>query len=363
MSDEHFLIGYYPYKDGKDHYMRIVAEETTAAGYPVIDLMKAVRHPSIYKKLKVVNLNWFESVNKGKKGIRIYLNFVKRILMLVFFRVTGKKIVFTVHNAFPHGIKNIALSDKMISLLAKWSVKIVALCDYTKDLMVKYISEEEIKQKMVIIPIGTYKGSYPEEIIDFRGQWGVGKNTCVMTFSGSIQPYKNVEMIIETAKRHPEIVFVLAGRVCSDDYLQKIDELSEGCSNIIRIFRYIEDRELPALIRNSNFIITPYDKSSLNSGVVNLAFSFGRTVICPEIGTIKQMGDLSRVYSYNYNDEEEHLIKLNEAVDKAYRDFIETPQKVEENNLWVEQYMNTVNSRKMVRERYGTLYEEIIREK
>jgi len=361
LKKEKYIIGYYPYHEGKDHYMRTVAEETTAAGYPVIDLMKAVKHPSIYKQLKVVNLNWFESVNKGKKGLRMYLNFVKRILMLVFFRITGKKIVFTFHNAFPHGLKNLHLSDAMIYLLSKWSVKIVALCDYSQCLLKKYIPEEELKKKMTVIPIASYKGCYPEENIDFRSQWGVESDACVITFVGSIQPYKNIEMIIESAKRHPEIYFVLAGKFYgSNDYQQQIDKLSQGCHNIIRMFRYIEDRELPALIRSSSFIITPYDKSSLNSGVVILAFSYGRTVICPEIGTIKQMRDLTHVYSYCYNDEKDHQIKLNEAIDMAYNDFLQFPSKVEDNNRWVEEYVNTENSRTMVKKRYGDLYWQIL---
>jgi len=362
-KDKSYLIGYYPYKDGKDHYMRIVAEETTAAGYPVIDLMKAIKHPAIYRQLKVVNLNWFESVNKGKKGVRIYLNFVKRILMLVFFRITGKKIVFTFHNAFPHGIKNVSLSNTMISLLSKWSVKIVALCDYSKEILKEYISDEEVSRKMVVIPPATYKGCYPEDSIDFRSQWGVSSDACIMTFIGSIQPYKNLELIIEAAKQHSEIYFVLAGKVYGEDYHRQIESLSKGCANIIKLFRYIEDRELPALIRSSTFIITPYDKSSLNSGVAILAFTYGRTVICPEIGTIKQMGDLSHVYSYRYEREEEHIVRLNEAIDRAYSDYLEAPDKVEGNNQWVENYVNTINSRAMVKNRYGCLYKDITRSK
>ena len=53
--------------------MSVVAEESEAAGYKVIDLMTALKHPYIYIGLKAVNLNWFESIN-ANSDIKIFLN-------------------------------------------------------------------------------------------------------------------------------------------------------------------------------------------------------------------------------------------------------------------------------------------------
>lgn len=355
-----YLIGYYPFGKGTDQYMSVVAEESTAAGYRVIDLWEALKHPNIYRKLKIVNLNWFESIN-ANSDFKIFLNYLKRSAMLIFFKMTGKKIVYTFHNTHPHNMRKFKWADKLISRLCHWSDRIVVLCDYSKEILSTYISPEKLQKKMVVIPPASYKGCYKEREIDFRKQWNVPKDACVMGYVGSVQPYKNIELIIEAAKEFPKIYFVIAGNAKDAKYRQELIQQAEKYDNIISVFRFVDNDELPAFVKNCDFIITPYDKrSSLNSGVAILAFTYGRTVICPVIGTLLQMGDLEHVFSYDYKNDEEHQERLNEAIERAYRTFLENPEKLAQIDEWVEEYVNTCNSRHSVRNKYKELYDSII---
>ena len=233
---------------------------------------------------------------------------------------------------------------------------------YTEEILKAYISDEELSRKMAIIPPANYKGCYKEDEIDFRSQWRIPQDACVMGYVGSVQPYKNIELIIDAAKKFPEIYFVVAGKARDPEYRKSLLRRTEGSSNIVTDFRFVEDNELPAFIKNCDFIITPYDKrSSLNSGVAILAFTYGRTVICPVIGTLLQMGDLDHVFSYNYSDDDEHQDKLNEAIQKAFEVFSRQPKKLAEINNWVRNYVDKNNSRQRVRESYLKLYNSVIR--
>lgn len=359
--EKEYLIGYYPFGKGTDQYMSVVAEESEAAGYKVIDLMTAVKHPCIYKGLKAVNLNWFESINANSE-LKIFLNYLKRSAMLLFFKISGKKIIYTFHNVHPHNMRKFVWADKLIGRLCRWSDAIVGLCDYTEEILKAYISDEELSRKMAIIPPANYKGCYKEDEIDFRSQWRIPQDACVMGYVGSVQPYKNIELIIDAAKKFPEIYFVVAGNARDPEYRKSLLRRTEGSSNIVTDFRFVEDNELPAFIKSCDFIITPYDKrSSLNSGVAILAFTYGRTVICPVIGTLLQMGDLDHVFSYNYSDDAEHQDKLNEAIQKAFEVFSRQPKKLAEINNWVRNYVDKNNSRQRVRESYLKLYDSVIR--
>lgn len=360
VMDNRYIVGYYPYGQGTDQYMRIVAEESTRAGFPVIDLMTAIKKPKMYKQLKIVNLNWFDSIN-ASSSLNIFLNFIKRFCMLSFFKITGKKIVFTYHNAHPHNMKNTFWADKLTNILCKWSEKIVVLCDYSEELLKDYYPIEKLRKKMVTIPPATYKGCYAENEIDFRTQWGLDSNACVMTYVGSMQPYKNIELVIEAAKRFPDIYFVLAGGAINEAYRQHLIDLSKGCRNIVPMFRRVKDEELSALVKCSSYIITPYNrKSSLNSGVAILAFTYGRTVICPIIGTLLQMGNLDNVFSYDYEKEEEHIDALCEAIDSAYDIMKNHPEKKKNMDDAVLEYIETKNSRAMVFEGYKKMYGDLI---
>ena len=360
MADNH-IIGFYPYGNGTDQYMRIIDEESVKAGYPVIDLMTAMKRPSVYMGLKIVNLNWFESINASSDA-KIFANYMKRLAMLSFFKATGKKIIFTYHNVHPHNMKDTKWSDKLTRRLCKWADKIVVLCDHSEVFLKQYCSEEELKKKMVTIPPATYKGCYCEKEIDFRAQWGIDKNACVMTYVGSVQPYKNIELIIEAAKRFPDIYFVIAGGTRDHQYRDELMAKAESVPNVIKMFQRIDDDELPALVKNSSYIITPYDRSSLNSGVAILAFSYGRTVICPIIGTLLQMGNLDHVFAYDYKDQDEHLAQLCDAIKRAYDVYTTDNNRYIATNAAVLDYIETKNSRDIVRQRYAMIYQQLCAE-
>ncbi|MGX7835548.1 glycosyltransferase, partial [Campylobacter fetus subsp. venerealis] len=112
-----------------------------------------------------------------------------------------------------------------------------------------------------------------------------------LLFLGAIKPYKNIELLIDLAKKFPlDIQLTVAGNPSSDSYRSELEALALDTQNIKLDLTFIPDEELPGYIHESDLLILPYSlASSLNSGTVILAFSYGRTVICPRIGTIDDL--------------------------------------------------------------------------
>lgn len=353
-------IGCYPYGDGRNQYLAAVARQCEAAGYPVADLVTALRRPWLYARLKAVNLNWFENIHADSQA-RIFLNFCRRAAMLLLFKLTGKRIVYTFHNSRPHNMGYCRWAERLMGMLCRWSDRIVILCDASREPLGRFLPPEALERKTVLIPPANYRGCCPERAIDFRGLWGVPPEACVMGYVGTVQPYKNIELILDAAERFPEVYFVIAGKPSRAEYGAALLHRAAGKPNVVPIFRFLEEDELPAFIRSCDFILTPYDRrSSLNSGVAILAFSFGRTVICPVIGTLLQLGGLSHVFAYDYDSEADHPARLFEAIARACRVFREEPEKLAQMDAWVERFVEENNSLQRVRQGYQALYGSLL---
>ena len=78
-------------------------------------------------------------------------------------------------------------------------------------------------------------------------------------------------------------------------------------------------------------MLIPLDiKSSLNSGSSVLAFTMGKTVIIPKIGTVR---DFPRelMFSYEYENESEHLNALVDKINEAFMKWSDNPKSIEKN--------------------------------
>lgn len=263
----------------------------------------------------IYNLNWYESVFP-KNIIKGYINFYKKKYILKLLKKNNKKIVWTVHNKEAHDERYKSLSKKLIKELSKQSDEIIVHCKETINFLKENYNEIDEK-KINYIPHPNYIGVYKEENIDFRKKLNIKEDEFVFLFIGQIRAYKNVELIIDLAKEitNKKVKFVVAGNPNSNIYKEELLKRIGNEKNIIPIFRFIKDEELTSLIKASDMMLLPYDiKSSLNSGSIILSFSNGRTVIAPNIGTLKDIENKSLFKAYEYNDEKEHYEKMKENV-------------------------------------------------
>lgn len=300
----------------------------------------------------VYHINWFDQ----SKNI---VSFFMRLYFLIALKLKRKRIVWTIHNVTSHD-KTPIYNKILFSLLARFSDVIHIMCKET----VEIAHLKKFAKKVRLIPHGDYYGSYPESDFDVYEHYGIDKTRSVILFSGAIQPYKNIEVLVKAFKKawndsdadKPFPVLLICGKVEPDSYKISIQRLLQDDKSIVFDPHFIPDENLAAYIKSASVLVAPYSyRSSLNSGTIPLAFSYGKTIVCPDIPCVRDIvldGDC--LYSYHYETEAEHIDVLSEMMKQVYSDL--TTGKIHEKENNASLYMKQ-NAWEAHRKEWISLYE------
>ena len=109
-------------------------------------------------------------------------------------------------------------------------------------------------------------------------------------FFGRISIYKGIDILLASIpdflKQNKDEVFVIAGKN-SNGYQLDQDILKKFPNNIIVINRYIPNKELGSLIRNSKFVVCPY-LDATQSGVLMTSYAFNTPVVASSVGAFPE---------------------------------------------------------------------------
>lgn len=204
-------------------------------------------------------------------------------------------IYYTVHDLHPH-------TSNSMSLLGKLLHKHVLRA--TKRLIHKTTNLTTCSE----IQLQELKTYYPDKNVSFtrfpslvtdeikNGEKEIaeleGINNYVLFF-GTIDHYKGVDDLVEAylkSECRKKYKLVLAGR----GQLELTDS-----TDIIWLNRFIQDEEIKDLFKKAKIVVYPYRNITM-SGVLSLAFYFGKNIICSDLGFFKQYENESmRFFSAN----------------------------------------------------------------
>jgi glycosyltransferase involved in cell wall biosynthesis len=349
-----YITGFTPYIVN-NLYAGNVRKLINREGFDTIPIKKIFTNPIIFLKCKIINFNWFENIENRKQ-------YALRSLLLTFLNLSHIKIIYTLHNRQPHNCKDNTLSIKMMKKLCRVSDAIVGLCPDTEAIVRELLPESV--EKLHIIPHPNYIDNYDAHSNDLRQKYGFCQDDLVFMFFGFVSPYKNVELLIDTFNKlnMKKTRLFIVGRASTEEYKEMLIKRINGNQRITCDFRYISDDDVVSYYNTANIIVLPYHKtSSLNSGAVYLSFSLGKTVICPDIGTINALKDKSFVYDYSYENEQEHQSKLEEVIKKIYCDYNSNQNKVDDAGKKAFEYVKREHSDSLIAGLYGDLYRKILK--
>lgn len=140
-----------------------------------------------------------------------------------------------------------------------------------------------LRNKLDVIPHGIYDcyRDGPQS----RPQW-LPDGTQFILFFGRISPYKGVEDLLEAFQLvSPKYAgkLVIAGKQLYSFHIPR-----EIKSKVIAVNEYISNDVLRYLFRNCDSVVLPY-RDATQSGVLMLAYAFGRPVIATTVGGFPEM--------------------------------------------------------------------------
>jgi glycosyltransferase involved in cell wall biosynthesis len=223
--------------------------------------------------------------------------FFDRTVLMLFYRLLGKKIVLTAHNV------NAATRDGNDSFLNRASLKIqYRLCDHI------FVHTEKMKTeltaqfgvtggKVSVIPFGINNTVPDTELTpgEARRHLGIRDGEKTLLFFGNIAPYKGLEYLItaftELAKKSGDYRLVIAGRPKDcEDYWNRLQQMMSSSGMRERIIlrsEYVPDEQTELYFKAADILVLPYTEI-FQSGVLFLGYSFGLPVVASDAGSLKE---------------------------------------------------------------------------
>lgn len=190
-----------------------------------------------------------------------------------------KKSLFSFHDPIPH-----SSDTSFVNRINRWlCLKLGnSFLLYNQSQKEDFISTYRLhKKKVYISKLGayTYLKAFDQERI-VKGKY--------ILFFGGISPYKGLEFLfpsmVDVHEKFPDVKLVVAGK---GKFYFDISEY-EKLPYFVFMNRFVEDKDLSTLIRDSEFVVAPY-KDATQSGVVMSAFALNKPCVVTEVGGLPEM--------------------------------------------------------------------------
>lgn len=242
-----------------------------------------------------------------------YVTILNYVLNIIFIKIIGYAIVWTIHNIIPH--EKTTINDSFIrNILLKFADAKIVHSRYT------VIDMECLRlntRRTFVIPHGNYIRYYKNTISgrNARASHALPDDAFVFLVFGMIRPYKNIPAILQAYRsvRSTKTRLVIAGQCPDPDYQVDIRKKIDR-SDTFLVCNRIADRDVQCYMNASDCLVFAFSEIT-TSGSVILALSFGKPVIAPRLGAIR---DIPEDVGYFYDPADPH--GLEKAMLAAYRD-------------------------------------------
>ncbi len=235
-------------------------------------------------------------------------------LLLLLLKLTRVKMVVTIHSVIPYSVvndqfvKNFVPSLQklpLIKLLLKiFFIDLYKIIDISADLIYVHgdwykqtlIDSYRTKAKIQVIPYGV-SDRVENDSKSFDYYKNLFDSKKIILSFGSVSPRKDLEGLIRSfekfSKRHPDYVLVIAGNSTIDfrwygERLKKI-ALDLGLEKKVTFLGFVDDTEIHALYRISEFLVLPYIYGFEGpSGPLAFAIQHGLPIVGTNVGHLRE---------------------------------------------------------------------------
>jgi glycosyltransferase involved in cell wall biosynthesis len=226
------------------------------------------------------------------------IEFFDRTLMMLYYKLLGKKVAITVHNV------NQARRDGKDSRFNRVTLKIqYRLADHmfvhTRKMKSELCEEFGVPEKAVTVIRHPINNAFPDTDLtpaEAKRRLGLCDTEKAILFFGRIKPYKGLENLLVAFKQlvggDASYRLIIAGEVQkgNEKYRDKIQQSITGeidRGQIILKIQFIPDEEMEVYLKAADVLALPYNEI-FQSGVLFLGYSFGLPVIATDVGSFRE---------------------------------------------------------------------------
>jgi len=241
-------------------------------------------------------LNIYKLIRKEKYDV-VHFQFFRRIrvesIYFAMLKLLGVRLAHTVHDVTPLNENKL---DHLFNLLVYKTADVLFVhSNSNKRTLTQQIKLNE--QKIKVVPHGDFDSLIPDKIptkSQAREFFGLSQGDNVILFFGAIKEYKGLDMLLNSlyllVDKIDNLVVIIAGRPDPNKLELEYKNIISKIPNKIKIIfhtQYIPDQEVVKYFIASDAVILPYRRIS-HSGVLHLAYSFGKPVIATKVGDFEE---------------------------------------------------------------------------
>jgi len=231
---------------------------------------------------RVLHIHWSHTLFGSRYTLKVWWLIVSRSLMLIFARLKGVGIVWTMHNALAHDTPHPTLDRIGRYILARIAHRIIVHNECGKPLV-------PVRAKARYVPHGHYIGAYgaaPRQgpaLRELCSRYGIRDDHTVFCSLGMIRGYKQIPHIVRAFRvaAPANAILLIVGHANAHE-LSRVREAAGDDDRIIVDPRFVPDEEIPAYCASINYGVFNYDSTTLTSGGIIMMLSHGVPAIAPD---------------------------------------------------------------------------------
>ena len=232
----------------------------------------------IKRERPIVHVHWETNIYGSKSAIVSYVRGSCRFFGLWTGQFCGAQIVWTMHNAASHDYPHPLIDRRGRALM--WGLADAVIIQNRGEIPQFHTAHPHAR--IQYIPHGNYVGVYGPrsdgQRLLRRGVYGLGVNDIVLIALGAIRPYKKYESLIDVVstanKKDARLKLLIAGKG-ENAYIEGLHRRAGGSTAVVISEGHIPETEMSAVLSAADYAVFAYGESSLTSGALILALSYG----------------------------------------------------------------------------------------
>jgi glycosyltransferase involved in cell wall biosynthesis len=269
-----------------------------SAGNPYCDLLHdAIEHERIngeqievseYRSKKLItdgcdvwHIHWPEIFYQNLGKATAAANVVRILTLLLWARVQGTRIVWTIHNLEGHESNHPFIESIFLPAFAILVHGTISMSEWVQRRAFRAYPVLSRKPAS-IIPHGHYRAAYPQEIDrqEARTILGLSSDYRVGLYFGNIRKYKKVPSLIHSFRQldRTDVRLLVVGNPHTEGLDREVRKEAAQDSRVTTALDFIPNDRVQVYFRAADFAVLPQEEF-LNSGSALLALSFDTPVI------------------------------------------------------------------------------------